>query len=245
MIQITSIHNSYIKELHQLQDKKERDRLQLFLVEGYHLVQEAKKAKVLKTVLILDEKDQIDGVENIITTKEVIKKLSFVSSPQPIIGVCFFLKSTPGSLEKYLILDNIQDPGNVGTLIRSAVGFGIKDIIFSESMVDLYNDKLIRSTQGALFHVNIYKTNLLDFILMMKEKNIFVIGTALEGAKDISTLRKRDQYAIVLGNEANGVSKEILEVCDCKVKIGISSEIESLNVSVAGGILMYHLGKND
>lgn len=238
---ITSLSNPLIKSYYKLREKKNRDIDKLFLVEGYHLVSEAKKSNLLETVLITNEVDYIDGVTNILVSREIIEKLSFVKSPQMIIGVCNYFQEYDLTDTKYIILDNVQDPGNIGTLVRSALGFGINSIIFSEKSVDIYNDKFLRSTQGAIFNVKIFKGNIKNYINILKQKGIKIIGTSLNNSYDLKSLQIQDNYAIILGNEANGVSKEILDITDINVKINISKKLESLNVAVAGSIIMYYL----
>ena len=149
MKKITSLTNEYVKELVKLHDKKYRDDKRKFIIEGYNLISEAKEA--LETVLIVDEKDMVTGIENILVTEEIINKIAFTKTPQKIIGICNYLEDFKLTGERFLLLDQLQDPGNVGTLVRSALGFAIDLVIFSKGSVDIYNDKFIRATQGALF----------------------------------------------------------------------------------------------
>ena len=179
---IDSLNNNYIKELLKLKLKKYRDAEKKFLVEGYHLVEEAKDNLV--EVLIVDEKDIVEGVSNILVTKEIIKKLSFSETPQMIIGVCKYLSYNENeNFNKVLLLDGLQDPGNIGTLIRSALGFGIDLVVLSNDSVDLYNDKLIRSSQGALFKVKTVQKDIKEMISLLKKHNIKVFGTSLKNGK--------------------------------------------------------------
>jgi TrmH family RNA methyltransferase len=231
MKKITSINNEYIKELVRLHEKKHRDRQQRFLVEGYHLLLEAKD--LLEKVLIVDEKDEVIGVENILVTNEIINKVGFTKTPQPIIGVCRYFPKYTLTGERFLLLDRLQDPGNIGTLVRSAVGFDIDMVVLSDDSVDLYNDKFIRATQGALFKTKV--------IGELKKQKIKIIGTSLEASKDLEEIAGEKKYAIILGNEASGVSKNLLEMTDVNVKIKINPTLESLNVGVAGGIIMHYL----
>lgn len=244
MIKITSLANSRIKDIARLKEAKYRKVEKMFLVEGYHLVQEAYKSKVLKTVLITDEKDEINGVENILVNEAIIKKLSSTVNPQNIIGIC---NAKEGMLKgtRYLILDNINDPGNMGTLIRSALGFNIDTIIVSKDCVDIYNEKVLRSTQGAIFKIEIVEMDLKEAIEKLKCNGIIVIGTTLENSKSLKDLYNINKYAIILGNEANGVKKDILKLTDINVRIDMNKELESLNVGVAGGIIMHYLAGNE
>ncbi|HRT68876.1 MAG TPA: RNA methyltransferase [Bacilli bacterium] len=239
MKKITSVNNEYIKELVRLHEKKHRDRQQRFLVEGYHLLLEAKD--LLEKVLIVDEKDEVIGVENILVTNEIINKVGFTKTPQPIIGVCRYFPEYALTGERFLLLDRLQDPGNIGTLVRSAVGFDIDMVVLSDDSVDLYNDKFIRATQGALFKTKVIVAQLEKVVGELKKQKIKIIGTSLEASKDLEEIAGEKKYAIILGNEASGVSKNLLEMTDVNVKIKINPALESLNVGVAGGIIMHYL----
>lgn len=239
---ITSFVNPYIKELSKLKQKKYRDLNQLFLIEGYHLVHEAKLAKCLKTVLIVNENDRMEDVENIVVTREIICKLSQTQNPQNIIGVCSLSNDNHLKGNRFLLLDDVSDPGNLGTLIRSALGFNIDQMILGVNCVDLYNDKVIRATQGAFFKMSIIQMPLEDAILKLKKDDVYIIGTSLKNAKSLDELPKLTRYAIILGNEALGVKEELLQLTDVNVKIKMNEKLESLNVAIAGSIIMYYLG---
>lgn len=240
MKEIKSINNDFIKQLCKLKDKKERYKNNEFLIEGYHLVEEAKKANILKYILTT-KTDDIYDVKSYLVTDEIIKKLSSTINPQGIIGVCQINNKNELIGDKYLLLDNVNDPGNVGTLIRSSLGLGIDTIILSNASVDIYNEKVVRATQGALFNMNVIYRELDQAILELKEKNVTIIGTALQSSIGLQELKHYDKYAIVLGNEANGISKEILDLADVNVRIEMQEKLESLNVTVAGSIVMYYL----
>lgn len=236
---IDSLNNNYIKELSKLKLKKYRDAEKKFLVEGYHLVEEAKDNLV--EVLIVDEKDIVEGVSNILVTKEIIKKLSFSETPQMIIGVCKYLSYNENeNFNKVLLLDGLQDPGNIGTLIRSALGFGIDLVVLSNDSVDLYNDKLIRSSQGALFKVKTVQKDIKEMISLLKKHNIKIFGTSLKNGKNLTSYEKMSSYGLILGNEGNGVKKDILSITDENIFIEMNQELESLNVAISGAIIMHY-----
>lgn len=237
---ILSPNNDYIRELAKLHERKYRDCKRRFLLEGYHLVNEAKTANLLKQVLITDENDYIEGVENILVTPAVIKKLAFTVTPQPIIGVSDYFPDYEFSGNRILLLDDLQDPGNVGTITRSSLGFGVDLLIFGLNSVDMYNDKFIRATQGAVFKTKIIKMDLTNAIKQIKAKGIKVIGTALDG-KPLKEMSRMEQYALILGNEGRGIDSEILKQTDFNVAIEIRPELESLNVAIAASIIMYYL----
>lgn len=233
---ITSIHNKTIKELMKLKQKKYRD--QYYLVESMHLVEEA--VFVHQADLIISTTPVDLGVENLLVSQEVMEKLAFTKTPQPIMARCRVQKNNELlSGKRYLLLDNLQDPGNIGTLVRTALAFGIDQVILSKQCVDLYNDKLLRAMQGAHFHISCIYRDLQEVIPLLKQNGVSVIGSALENGQPIDTLIKTEQMAFILGNEGNGMNKEILSLCDDIAYIPIST-IESLNVAVAGSIMMYH-----
>lgn len=236
---ITSIHNETIKNIMKLKQKKYRDEKELFLVEGYHLVEEARRYQcVEKIITTLDEKFQ---ESTLYVSQDVMKKLAFTQTPQPIMAICSKNNQSQIIMEgtRYLLLDRVQDPGNVGTIIRTALAFGIDQIIMSKDCVDLYNDKVIRATQGALFQMKICIMDLKEAMTCLHEQGVQVYGTCLKNASSIHTYEKQTKMAFVMGNEGQGVSQEILDLCDYLLYIPIQS-IESLNVGIAAAITMYH-----
>ncbi len=241
---IKSRNNKYIVELAKLKEKKQRNKEKLFLIEGEHLIEEAYKAGVLKTVLFIDPKYMLEGVRNIQTTASVIEKLAFTKTPQHIIGVCSYLEPKEKELDFVLLLDNLQDPGNVGTLIRSSLGFNVDKVYLSEESVDLYNDKLIRSTQGAIFSIDIEVTNLKTTIKNLKEASFKVYGTDVDQGTTLSSIKEFGKTAVILGNEGSGIREEISKLVDQNIYIETTNLIESLNVSVAGSIILHYINKN-
>ena len=152
---ITSLNNEHIKELNKLKEKKYRDQEGLFLLEGEHLVIEALKHNTIEELIVLEDTSfESDNIKTTIVSKEVMKKLSSMDSYPSVIGVSKKIEEKEMG-NKVLILEDIQDPGNLGTMIRSAVAFDIDTIILSPKTVDLYNSKVIRATQGMIFSINI------------------------------------------------------------------------------------------
>lgn len=240
---ITSLENKKVKDLVKLQKKKYRDLTGTFMVEGEHLVIEALKANVLKEVIILDGKSTSVSVPCTYVTYEVMKKISNMDSVPDIIGVC--TKSDKNDIvgNKILLLDDIQDPGNLGTIIRSAVAFNVSTIILSSLTVDLYNSKVLRATQGMLFHINIIRMDSMDAINLLKSKGYMIYGTSVDNGVDVRSLTKneKEKVCLIMGNEGNGVSTEILKMSDKNLYIKMNEEVESLNVGVACSILLYEL----
>ena len=238
---ITSVNNEYIKKLCKLKEKKYRDIENRFLVEGYHLVMEAYNAKLLDSVVLLEgEKVPIYDIDITYVSNEVMKKLSDVVSGSHIIGIVR-KKEDKMVGDRILILDDIQDPGNLGTMIRSAKAFGFDTIILSKNSVDLYNPKVVRSTQGMMFYVNIMVRDLGCFINNLKEDNYVIYGSDVRDGIDVREEDIPSKLAIVIGNEGNGISDEVSKLCDKNLYIKMSDEVESLNAGVAASILMYEV----
>lgn len=243
MKEITSLSNPYIKDLSKLKDKKYLEKSDVFLVEGKHLVDEAYKNGCLKQILSDDESIFIEGVDCVKVSYDIIKKITDTVNPQNIIGLVskFNNEIDIKNIKSVVILDGVSDPGNVGTIIRTAAGLGIDLVVLSNDSVDLYNPKVVRSTQGALFSMKILKCDIKKLILDIKKNGIKVFGTALDDSIELKKVSKPDKFAIVLGNEAQGIKKEVLDLCDSKVKIDITDKVESLNVAIAGAIVMHYL----
>ena len=241
---ITSLDNDNVKKWKKLCKKKYRDEFGIYLVEGEHLVEEAYKSGVLDKVIVLDGESY--SYDNIIyVSYEVMKAISSLDTPNRIMGVCKKKESSELVGKKYLLLDGVQDPGNLGTIVRSAVAFNIDTIVLSDDTVDLYNPKVLRSTQGMIFHTNIIECDLVDVINELHSKNITVYGTDVNNGIDARELSDLDKtsFALVMGNEGNGVRKEIKELCDKNLYINMNENVESLNVGIATSILLYELGR--
>lgn len=241
---ITSVNNEYIKSLNKLKIKKYRDEKQLFLIEGYHLIEMAKNS--LQEILVSNENDLkiFPEIEHILVSNEIINKLALTQNPQGIIGVAKTNKNKGIEGDNVLLLDNIQDPGNVGTLIRSALAFNFSTIIMSYDSVDIYNDKVIRATQGSIFEENIVYSDLIVAIERLRKDGYKIYGSSLKNSKNISEFSfKKEKIAIILGNEGQGINSKILEITDDNILIPMSGKIESLNVGVAGSIIMAKIFK--
>ena len=184
-----SVNNSKIKELKKLNTKKYRDESGLFLIEGEHLIKEAYQSDNLISLIVLDGNDIDINIDKIIVNEKVMKYISNLECPPKVIGICHKLtKSDIGS--KVLVLDNIQDPGNLGTIIRSAVAFNFDTILLSKDTVDLYNPKVIRASQGMIFHLNINTCDVESKLKELKENNYHIIGTDVVQGKSIKEVAK-------------------------------------------------------
>lgn len=231
---IESVNNEKIKKYSKLNEKKYRDKENMFIVEGEHLVEEALEKGIVIDIFSLEEKENSTRV-----SIEVMKKLSNLSNPPKILAVVKKIEERKIN-GNVLVLDDIQDPGNLGTIIRSAVSFGIDTIVASKNTVDVYNSKVIRATEGMLFKINYLKRDLVEFINANKDTLTF-ITTDVRTGRDIKDIEIPGNYALIMGNEGNGVSDAVSELVPNKVNIKISEKCESLNVSIATSILLYEL----
>ncbi len=237
MESITSLQNSKVKKWTALHKKKERDNTGLFLIEGEHLIQEALKENIVETI-ITDEQCPFD-FENIVqVSPQIMRKISDNVSAVHLIAVCHKLEKQPDMVSRALLLDGVQDPGNLGTLIRTAVSFSFDVVYVSEDTCDLYNDKAIRSTQGALFHMPVIRANLVDVVKQLQKDGFTIVATSLEESETMSEIPKSEHMGFIFGNEGQGVSKVLQHEANHRLRIEMHG-FESLNVAVAGGIVMY------
>ena len=239
---IESVDNKRVKEIAKLNEKKYRDKNLEFLVEGINLVSSAYKRGMLKTLILLEGKILPLDVDVITVSRRVMKKISKLDTPPSVMGICSMPTQTKFG-DKILVLDNIQDPGNLGTIIRSAVAFNIDTIILSESSVDLYNPKVLRATQGMIFDINILRRDLRTFLPLLKQGKYKIYGTSVSGGKDIRNIKLSTHFAIIMGNEGNGISSFSKEMCDEFLYIKMNDACESLNVGVATSIILYEISK--
>lgn len=239
MIYIESKENNLYKETKKLKDRKGRNKSSKYIIEGFRLIQEAFKANLdIEYVFVSEEEEEklnnylkeykdktkIYGITNIL-----IKELCATEKPQGIVAVVK-MKKIDMALEGkfYLLCDKVQDPGNLGTIIRTAHAAGVDGIILTKGTVDVYNEKTIRSTMGSLFHIPIvYDDNDLTIVKTLINKGFSLLSTSLEGDKDFFNEDLTGRMIISVGNEGNGVSKEVYELSDKKVKIPMPGGAES------------------
>ena len=238
---ITSLDNDRIKGYIKLKERKYRKKINTFIVEGLHSVLEAyKTGSIIELILEKDEVLPFD-LPCVYVTNEIINKISSLETPSNIMALCKINNDNVELGNKILLLDNLQDPGNLGTIIRSAVAFNVDSIVLSPDCVDVYNPKVLRSTQGMIFHLNIIIKKLDEIIPKLKEDGYKIIGTKVTHGKDIKESKTYSHYAIILGNEGTGIKEEILSLCDEYIYIKMNEKCESLNVGVAGSIILYEL----
>ncbi len=233
-MKITSIHNDNVKYWVSLKNKKIRDKERKFIVEGDHLIEEARKNNLIEYIISC-----VDENADFYVTKEIMEKISSQKSISYNAAVVKFIPedSVNGNV---IILDNLQDPGNLGTIIRSSVAFNIDTIIISDTSVDLYNPKVVRSTEGMIFNLNIIRRNLEGIIPVLKNLGYKIVGTDVNEGIDVRNISK-ENVAIIIGNEGNGMSENVKEMCDEFINIKINKSCESLNAGVAASIIMYEV----
>ena len=231
---IESLSNEKIKEYTKLNQKKYRDETGMFLIEGTHLVEEAFKNNIVVDAYSLDDKYTK-------VSEEVMKKLSNLDTPPKYLAVCKKLeeKDINGNI---VILDGVQDPGNLGTIIRSSIAFNIDTIILSNDSVDLYNTKVLRATEGMIFNINIIRRDLNEILPTLKDKYTIYTTNVVNGSK-LSEIKVNTPYALIMGSEGNGVKEDIASYADESVYIPMNDKCESLNVGVATSIILYEFNK--
>ena len=235
---ITSVNNEKIKEIVKLKDKKYRDKMGLFCVEGKDMVDIAYEKGIIDTLLILEGTENDYQIPVTYVSMNVMKKISDMNSVSKYFCVCKKIdKSDIGN--RLIILDGIQDPGNLGTIIRSAVAFNFDTVILSLDTVDVYNPKVLRSTKGMIFNINIKCTELLQLIDGLSDYTIY--GTDVCNGVNIKSEKLPLKMALVIGNEGNGISETVKSRCNKFVYIDMNDKCESLNASVAASILMYEV----
>ncbi|MCA1031994.1 RNA methyltransferase [Bacillus timonensis] len=250
MKRIESIQNPLIKQVKKLHTKKERDKTGLYLIDGFHLVEESLQRKdLIKEIFITENISRIpnewdlDNVPLTIVTESIMKEISQTETSQGIAAVCYQEKVEFELIENksYLLIDAVQDPGNLGTMIRTADAAGIDVVIVGEGSVDIYNSKVIRSTQGSIFHLPILKGQLNEWMDKLQKHNVTIYGTALKDAVHYKEVVPGKSFALIVGNEGSGVSEHLLKQTTQNLYIPIRGKSESLNVAVATGVLLYHL----
>lgn len=257
MEQITSVKNSRVKDWANLKQKKYRDRTGMYLAEGIRLVEEALYANVPMEALLISGDLQSGKFDNIITrgtgngvpmfevTDPIIEHITDTKTPQGVIAV---LKKTEGDAAAfvknkenplYLVLDAIQDPGNMGTMIRTADAVGATGILVGKTSVDVYNPKVVRATMGSLFHLPVFEVDLAAFLPRLKEQGVSVVGTATDGDETVFQAHLSGAVALVIGSEAHGLSEDIAGLVDKAVTLPMPGQAESLNAAIAASVMLY------
>jgi len=257
MERIDSRDNLLIKEIKKLKDKKWREKNRRFIVEGIRFTMEAVKSSFpVPYIFILESKEDkvsesgllsklSDDTKAYVLSSKAFNELKDTESSQGIIAVVSFLEFTKEGEGFYILCDKIQDPGNLGTIIRCGHAFNTLGVILTSGTVDPYNEKTLRSTMGSIFKVPVIKDYDLNFTKSLKEKGYSLIGTSLNGSSDLDKTKLPVKAIIALGNEGNGISEEISSISDILVKINMPGDAESLNVSSAASIIIYEYIKQN
>lgn len=257
---ISSKSNSNIKYAKKLLTSASfRKKENAFLVEGTRLCGEALKNGIKLKMIFFTEKCQIRATKeirdlceacpkNYIVTEDIIKFISDTDAPQGVVGVCEMTYNEVASIEsdKLVLLENIQNPSNLGSIFRSCDALGVRNVIISGDSCDIYNPKVLRGSMGAVFRLNIRATNnFADVVSKMMSEGYIVYATV--PTKDAEILGKTNlndrKCAVIFGNEGNGVTPKVISLCSKKLTIPMSENAESLNVSVAAGIIMWEMMK--
>lgn len=245
---ITSAQNEYIKRIVKLKTKKYRDEEGVFIAEGEHLVEMALSSDFLIESIIMSDsyyEKNGDKLENdiIVVPDSLFLKISDAKSPQGVMALIFTPVNKDENLHgRFIYCDNLQDPGNVGTIIRTVDAFSFSGVIMSSGSADAYSPKVIRSSQGSVFNIKVLLDKDVSFIKESKKQGFMITSTALYGKSvKLSDMKISDNHIFVIGNEGNGVSQEILEISDEIAYIPMTGKAESLNAGVAASILMYEV----
>ena len=242
---ITSKANSVVKNAKKLHQKKYRKSS--YLIEGWHLFEEAVQAgATIEKIFTLAEHGGklADYPQTVLVTEEILLDLADSQTPQGIVAIVqkeeeLLPDFTSG---KYLFLEDVQDPGNVGTMIRTADAAGFSGVIVSSKSADIYSLKTLRSMQGSHFHLPIYRMTVETFVEEAKKSHLPILATTLsQNSKDYRELARLEDFALVMGNEGQGISSFMTAQADQLVHINMKGQAESLNVAIAAGILMFYL----
>jgi len=248
---ITSVYNDIVKEVLSLQNKKFRDELDLFVVEGKKQINEIPVDWNIKYLIAVNNfENKIPNNDKIyFVSDKIFKKISSTVSPQGIMAVVKKKKFDINEIINvkdglFVVLDCLQDPGNLGTIIRSAAAFGVNGIFISKNSADMYSSKVIRSAMGTIFKVPIItECDIKEILKILKNKNITVYSLDIAAQNYISEMIFKNSSAIIIGNEANGIEKNIMDMADKRIKIKMVENINSLNASVACSVALYEISK--
>lgn len=253
---ITSVANPQVKELLQLQKKsKVRNEKGIFVVEGTKMFREAPKSRIEKVYIsesFYEKKSQeldFDGLKVEVLSDKVFSHVSDTKTPQGILCLVKqketrFSDMVEGDNPFLMVLDNLQDPGNLGTIIRTAEGAGVTGIIMSRDTVDVYNPKTIRSTMGSVYRMPLlYEDDILGLLDKLKNSGITTYAAHLEGRNHYDEENYRKGCAFLIGNEGNGLRPEVSEKAEVWIKIPMHGQVESLNAAIASSILMYEANR--
>lgn len=244
---IESVHNNIVKQVVSLQDKQNRDNNGLFVVEGYKQVSDIPETWDIEYVICTEKYKDINFKAKTYSASEaVFKKMSETKTPQGILAVVKKQKRDLENILKekgiFVVIDSLQDPGNLGSIIRTAAAYNCKGIFLSKNTVDCFSGKAVRSSMGAVFNVPLFQE--CDLIVLMtafKKHNIKTYALALQTDNLLANTAFADSTAVIVGNEADGVGENILKNVDKLVKIEMPGKAQSLNAAIACSIAVYEI----
>ncbi|MGO0054347.1 TrmH family RNA methyltransferase [Streptococcus suis] len=243
MENIRSKANHLVKQVKKLQQKKYRTSS--YLIEGWHLLEEALAAKVpIEHILVSEEHvHRVAGLSNVtVVSSDIMQDLADSRTPQGVVAQLSLPNQTlPDVLTgKFLVLEDVQDPGNVGTMIRTADAAGFDGVFLSDKSADIYNMKVLRSMQGSHFHLPVYRMSMTAIFSALKSNQIQILATTLSSQSvDYKEVTPNPSFALVMGNEGQGISTFVANEADQLVHITMPGQAESLNVAIAAGILLF------
>ncbi|MBU5245802.1 RNA methyltransferase [Bacillus halotolerans] len=246
MKQIESAKNQKVKDWKKLHTKKERTKTNTYLIEGEHLVEEALKSPgAVKEILVKDEADippNLDmGIQCYVLSEDAFSAVTETETPQRIAAVCNMREEHLAPPKRVLLIDAVQDPGNLGTMIRTADAAGLDAVVLGDGTADAFNGKTLRSAQGSHFHIPVVRRNLQSYVDELKAEGVKVYGTALQNGAPYQDISPSGSFALIVGNEGAGVDTGLLEKTDLNLYVPLYGQAESLNVAIAAAILVYHL----
>ncbi|MCL2485826.1 MAG: RNA methyltransferase [Endomicrobia bacterium] len=247
---IESPQNNNYKDILSLKIKKNRDNSGFFLVEGKKQFDEISDNWNIKEIVISESFNDITikNAKTLVFSQRLFDKIASTQTPQGIIAVVEKKKYDAKKLIKqnglFVVLENIQDPGNLGTIIRSAHAFGAKAVFVSKESADIYSDKTVRASMGSIFHIPVLDNiDIKETVNAMKNESVFTIAASINGKKNLSSSVFKNKTALVIGNEANGLKPETEKLSDSLIKINMPGNAESLNAAIAASIIMYEFSK--
>lgn len=249
--EITSIKNKTVCDVKKLKQKKYREQTGTFLAEGYRNVVDSMKLKMPRMLFVEKdssfEEDFSNYGEVFFVTQEVMKELCDTKTPQGIVGVFDIPEEQPVTKKKILLLNGVSDPGNLGTILRTALAAGFYDVLLDENCADVYSPKVIRSAMSAVFSLNLIRVKSFSEVIPELQKSGYGIYAAAlsEQAKSIYDTVFSEKTALLFGSEANGIELPLLSMADSTYIIPMQSAIESLNVAVAAGVSMYEVHRRE
>ncbi len=236
---ITSLDNANVKKWCSLKQKKNRDKYGLFIIEEKHLIQEAAQVNLVVTLIAREGKESFIRLNPTYVSDQVMAKIQNNKSLNDYVAICRIPAVRLDYGDRFVVLENVQDPGNVGTIIRTALAFGYDGVLLTDDCADIYAEKTVQASQGAIMRMPVVRMKLEEIVEFLHEQQCKIIATLPKTDNVLSNATKYDKYALMFGNEGNGLSKQAIAHCDEAVRIEMD-DFESLNVACAAAICLYN-----